>query len=496
MKYGASKVFNRASYGTQDLREPAARRDAALATRDVYAGRIGKYLEEFPGQTEGNTLQNSVGLTPINQFPRIVNTQAASYTEPPQRTFLYDGKKVARLEYDDDGLPTVVALDGAGVMLAPASELLLHWYPQAAADAALLKMDRGLVQVANGFLKPHFDGDSQELALHAYLNPDFYVAENPDNPRRPKAVYVEFTVKEGSTTTTYRHAWEGDSYYVEKNIGGDKWAQSTAPVKLARNPIVHCFNEAPDNDSGYWVTSPGFAMAAFTMNKINQFANALGNTVVMQSFGQLVMYGGPVKEDTIAIGPGKVIRMPADSDGSSSRIEYITPNAPISDGVMWLEFLAQQELEMNGIPRGLLDAPSGNDTGERVKQARRPLLELRRQRLAIFLPVERELVRAIVAVLQQAGKLLDAGNPDLWDCHVAHMETEAEGEEAATPYEKIAREKHDVILGLRTPGEILAASQPETFGDAAAADALAAKNREANQIPALTGGATADPNAV
>lgn len=492
LKYGASKVFERETYGTQDLRDPTTRKNCALATRDVYAGRIGAYLQEFPGQTTGNKLQNSVGLTPINQFKKMVDLMGTAYSEPPQRTLIFDGKKVAKLEYDDDGLPTIEALGAAGSTLDAASELLLQWYPQANVDAALLKADRLMVQVSNVILKPHFDGVSQELATHLFANPDYYVAENADNPRRPLAVYVEYQAKEQGRLVTYRRVWEGDTYYVEKNLEGDKWAQVGEVVLLKRNPIVHCFNEAPDNESGYWVTSPGFNMAAFTMNKINQFANALGNTVVMQAFSQLVLHGGNPKEDKIAIGPGKIIRLPADSPETQHRLEYLTPQAPINDGVMWLEFLSQQELEMNGIPRGLLEAPSGNESGESVRQARRPLLELRRARLQQFKSVESELVKAMVAVLQGAGKLLDAGDPALWDCHVAHMETEEP--EPATPYEKIAREKLDIILGTKTPGELLAEQNPDKYPDAKAADKVAAKNRESNQIEALVGGGSTSPD--
>jgi hypothetical protein len=257
---------------------------------------------------------------------------------------------------------------------------------------------------------------------------------NPDNERVPLAVYVEFIVNEGGVKKTYRRVWEGLDYYEQMRVntsGAAQWVEvPNSRVKLLRNPIVHCFNEEPDNDSGYWICPPGLQMAAFTVNKMNQFYNPLGNLVLMQTFSTLNVFGQKPDGDKLAIGPNKVNFWPADSAESQTRVEYLTPQANIADWLDWLRHLDEEEAAMHSIPKSLLDVlSSGITSGIAIQEARAPLLELRRQRMKLFAPVERELVRSIVAVLQQAGKLKNAGDPNLWDCHVAHREVAADDPE-------------------------------------------------------------------
>ena len=431
--------FTRASDLTQHPRE-----SLLAMVLDAYAGKRWQFFEHMPSEAGDSKKtgegRERPGRIDINNLRQWIDTLSNTYGGNPVRVFKVDGKRV---EAKDD--PVIEAISDA--------------YRACELDRVLESVDVDLNLMGNEVLRPLYDEDAKELVIHRFQAPCVRVVQNKINARNPLATVLTGVERDDSGRETVRAEVFTPTKFVSM-VGGQpvKTEDLTAPV-----PLVHCFNRLPDNMSRYWVACLGPALAHMDIVLNNDLIGPLGYTTVMQGFAQAVIYGAG--DATPAIGPGRIVQFSGQTDLRQG-LEYITPNAPLTEVLDVVKQMVSMIRAAHGLPEGLLDVKT-DATGAAIVQANAPLTEMREKRGKVFRRIERDLLRAAITVLAGRDKRIPAGtDATRYDVSV-HYSVGATGRSVQ---DQNAREEFLLGKGIMTVGDIAVREFPERWDSAADAD--------------------------
>lgn len=455
-KRGHSFAYN--PFRRIDLGRVHSREAYLHAVVRVLSGDTYDFFEPMPGEPESDTKNGAgrgrPGRIEVNHAYEWLNTLAATYSTAPTRTFFVDGAPVDPAE-------------------DPVIQAVVTAYGDSEIDRVLELVDFWLLAVGNVVARPLWDEDHGELVVHLYRSPQVRIVANDINPRRPWATILSgFTQSAPEGAVILGQQLTRQEIFLPGEFIGLEGGREVESANVAP-PLVHCFNQYPTNLRGYWTPCVGPALVHIDRIINNDLLGTMGYNVVMQGFSQAVAYGLDPTQ-AVTLGPGRVLSFSGSPDRKEG-LEYVAPNAPMLDASEVIDRMLSYVRRAHGIPDALLSANT-DASGAAIVQANAPLAEYRSRRGKVFSRIERDMLRAAIAVMAGRADGVPAGiDPMRYDVS-ASFETPAG---SLTVADKIARQKHLLELGVLTIGDIAVAEMPGKWTSAEEAEAALEEREQA-----------------
>lgn len=427
------------------------REQALLAVRDIYEGNWTPHIDPMPGETYAQA-QRRPGQVRFQSLRRWIELRNATYDSEPVRRFYFRNQRIP----DGDAL----------------AQALAALYRDLDVNEHLKCLERELELYGNAVLLAGYDDDFRQVLLDRMISPRVRVVENQRNPMRPYAtvllgMIVERDAQLRGAYLPVADAWvepvadQPGAYRAFRPSGDSRWQ----PLVLPAPPLVHCFDRRPTTDTGYYVDPLGLALARLNVCINEDFLSRYGYTVLLQGHGQLVIWGHN-DQNPIQLGPGRAISFDGNPDVRQD-LDFKTPGADLEGMRSAIEYLLRELRDVYGIPASEIDV--GQDASGRSRiEARAPSAAVRRAKQNKMRAIETKLLR----VLLMTASAFDAnfpqiGAPEEYDIQVAFADPAL----SLAVSDQIVMERHELELGLVTPGELLLRRKPDMFDSVEEADA-------------------------
>lgn len=459
--FGRAPETNRVTYADMQVRE-----GNLLAVLEVYDQKLGLHAELFEGQQDSGTIETDdcLGRIDITYLNTYADKLAGLYAiQEPKRTYFYKGEEVA---FDSPQAAIVERLEGV--------------YEEGGVNETLRLSDVYAVLCGNCAIQSYYDSKRKRVIFNLYPSPYVRVAENTEDPSMPEGVVLWGCDYERASTDGFAraevvstaNAWrmDGDSvqfarFRGERINGG--WQRLAA---LDRIPVTHVFDAKPEPRTGYYIPSRGMLLCSQTMVLNNDYLATLGQACIMQGFSVMVVKGlrGDAK---LVVGPSRPIRFDDPDSDLDQDVYFAQPSAPIAEMLDTIRGLIAEVERSHGIPAAALSVES-DASGAAIIQANGPLAEIRNMRKPLFRPVETQLLRNTLAVLNAFEEGFDCGDPDDWRVYVDYERANA----SASVQETVTLDQHLVSIGALSPAEIAMREKPGAFATLEEAQAYVAAN--------------------
>lgn len=436
-----------------------------LAVQEIYEGNFSDHVDPFPGETFGEAQQRP-GQFRLQSLKAWIERRNTSYDQEPTRRFYRQGKPLA----EDD----------------PVAEALADLYRVCEVNEHLKQLERELELYGNVVLLASFDPDFREPLLDRYISPRVRVVENARNPRRPYATVLTGSDIERDQQMRGRVYGIADAYITPvpgaqpglyRAFGPNRETSDWESLATPRVPIVHCFDALPTTATGYYVDPLGLVLAKLNVCINEDFLSRFGYTVLMQSHGQMVIFGHD-DANPITIGPGRAIKFSGLPEIRQD-VSFATPNADLANMREAIQFLMRELREVYSIPPSEIDI--GQDASGRSRiEARAATAGTRKAKQAKLRKIETELLRTLLMVQLAFNRdFPNVGDPDLFDVSVTYAEPAV----SLSVQDEVLMEHHEITNGLRSKGELVMRRHPDRFDSEEEAEAWA-KERTPAPTPA------------
>ncbi|WP_027186724.1 phage portal protein [Desulfovibrio cuneatus] len=201
-----------------------------------------------------------------------------------------------------------------------------------------------------------------------------------DTPHDLQAVVIEHFSQNGRPDEVTFTRWTAESVAV-LDYASNVISEEPNPYKCL--PFVSLFDSQPQGE--FW--QPGAADLILTQEAINKRLSDLWRVLDFQGFSVGLFRGVPKGHTQPEVDPGTIICL-TDKD---SNFEFRQPNAPVEETLEAVDRLIKWAAVTNGISATAVNTEIVEESGIAKVVGRSELVELRRDQIAAFGPVEQSL---------------------------------------------------------------------------------------------------------
>ena len=307
-------------------------------------------------------------------------------------------------------------------------------------------------------LRPVFRNSAMELDI---LTPDVLDVITGDSPEDLRGVMITLFDDSGKASEIQYSLWTPKT--VQRlDYRYNLISQEPNPYGIL--PFVAAFSSPPTDD--FWL--PGANDLIMTQNAVNKRLTDIWRTLDFQSNGILYVKGAKmpgnkqgVNTAELDVGPNAAVFLPEHGE-----VGFAAPKAPVQDTLAAIEFLMKQAAITNGLPAGSMSLNPTEQSGVSRIVANTELEELRRDDIAMFARVERQLfhsIRTVWNVHNPANRMSDAATllVDFYD-----------PKPVVSVAEQVKEWQGLLELGLISPVDILIERNPDLTREDAKAELL------------------------
>jgi len=437
------------------------REQTLLAVKEIYEGDFFAHIDPYQGETLAEA-QQKPGRLWLDYMRSWIARRNTTYELEPERRFYFKGK---RLENEDKFV-----------------ELISEAYRKMNVNAALCRTEREMEVYGNVVLRTLYDDEFMEPVLDTYISPRVRVVDNQRNPRRPYATVLTGSILERNRQMRATKLDVADAYITptpkQPGLFGEYGAGRSGewePLKTIKPPLVHCFDEDPTTDTGYYIPPLGLVLAKLAVAVNGEWLAGFGYTIQMQAHGQMVILGHD-GSTPIELGPGRAIRFDGRADANQD-VRYVASNADLMGFQNAVQMVLKEIREVYGIPASELDV--GDEASGRSRiEARAPNAAVRKAKQKKMRAIETELLRSTIMTLSASDPTWPRGlNADDYDVALVYAEPQV----TLAIQDQIAKEQHELTIGLTNPGQLLMLRNPDAFDSAEEAQEVVDENLAMNE---------------
>lgn len=421
----------------------------------MYLGYQSRFLNRHPGEEPEDFLDRPRKRT-INITKRLINVKSQLYSDAPVRRLSGDFNDKAKKKLEES-------------------------WSNPLFNSTMLMVDRLTRLLGTVAVRPFYD-DEQPGSIRLWVFPSYKLRVIPDprKPWKPLAVierHQPFMPHGRVCVWTNKHLLELERSECE-----------LTPHSMGRIP--HTFFQDMLSFDSFFVPGEGLDICDANAT-INDKMSDLNEVIQMQGFS--AMEAVNPDDDKPKVGPRRVtVFRPSGSDIPFG-INFKNPNAPIAELREDINNDIRNVFQQAGVPEQMsIAGRTRNLSGFAIRLLLRPITEENQMRAGLFLPKELDLADNILRVLNENGEKVDYDKKG-----VPLQVFYAEPDFPTDTNEQIAKEEHEVALGITTPAELLLKRDPQRFKSIEDATEQWKKNVETNLnsgIPTIQTAIQRSPN--
>lgn len=260
-----------------------------------------------------------------------------------------------------------------------------------------LTVVRPIVQVRNG---------KRILKFAIYIQDQVEYTQDPEDPTEAQEVIFSSQTGQGEASQTVRHVWREDSFIrqVDDVVVDHEWGQD--------NPfLIMPFTIFRNDEARYeFYAEPASDLVAANLT-LNDLCTAFDDMVIVQGSGQLLSFNGPKNP---MLGRRAVVEFQV-PPGATADMRYLTSGVDITGWIATININLELFFASRRIPKAAIMAQQAGDSGIAIVAQASSLVDYRLDRIATFQPMEEDLIRRTLRVLEfhETGRLVDFPAPSI-----------------------------------------------------------------------------------